>query len=202
MNDTTATVHIVDDDEALRTALARLLNAAGYRTQLHASAGDFLLHDRRRGPGCVLLDVRMPGPSGIELFDAMAARDDSLPVIFVTAHADVAMSVHAMKAGAVDFLEKPVEREPLLATVESALAKDRERRTARAMRERIDELSPRERQVLDAILEGKLNKQIAAQLGTSERTVKTQRANVMHKLGAHSMAELIQTVQATRNEQR
>jgi len=190
------TVHIVDDDESLRTALTRLLRTAGYHTHAHASAGDFLLHRRGDGPGCVLLDVRMPGPSGIELFDALAAEDGSLPVVFMTAHGDVAMGVRAMKTGAVDFLEKPVEKEALFAAIEAALARDREQRVARAVRERIEALTPRERRVLDEVVDGKLNKQIAALLGTSERTVKTQRASVMQKLGVRTIAELIHTVDA------
>jgi FixJ family two-component response regulator len=195
VTDSHTTVHIVDDDESLRTALARLLRSAGHRTHLYASAGDFLLHQpRSTGPGCVLLDVSMPGPSGLDLFEAISAREDALPVVFLTAHANVRMGVDAMKTGAVDFLEKPVEREPLLAAIDTALTRDREWRAARAVRERIESLTPRERIVMDAIVDGNLNKQIASKLGTSERTVKTQRASVMQKLAVDSVAELVQAV--------
>jgi FixJ family two-component response regulator len=192
---TTPTIHIVDDDESVRTATARLLNAAGYRARVYASAGDFLLQPRDDTPGCIVLDVRMPGPSGLELFDVLSNDERSLPVVFLTAHGNIATGVRAMKDGAVDFLEKPVERETLLAAIDAALGRDRERRAAREIRERIAQLSMRERQVLDGILEGKLNKQIAGTLGTAERTVKQQRANVMRKLGADSVAQLVHLVE-------
>lgn len=187
-------IHVVDDDDSLRTALLRLLDAAGFEPRGYASTGEFLLHPLPDRPGCVLLDVRMPGPSGLELQTALQRQGVGLPVVFLTGYADVASSVRAMKAGAVDFLEKPVERDALLNALKNALSRDALRRTAHnaehALRARFASLSPRERQVFDRIVAGKLNKQIAAELGIGERTVKAQRAQLMLKLGADSAAEL------------
>jgi FixJ family two-component response regulator len=187
-------IHVVDDDESLRTALLRLLTAAGFETCGYASTGEFLLHPVPDRPGCVLLDVRMPGPSGLELQAALQRQGVALPVVFMTGHADVTDSVRAMKAGAVDFLSKPVKRETLLDALQRALAVDAVRRAARReadqLRARFATLTAREREVFDLIVEGKLNKQVAAELGTSERTIKTQRAQLMVKLGADSAADL------------
>ncbi|MGZ9057895.1 MAG: response regulator transcription factor [Burkholderiaceae bacterium] len=187
-------VHVVDDDESLRTALLRLLDAAGFEARGYASTGDFLLRLPEDLPGCLVLDVRLPGPSGLELQAALQRQGVTLPIIFLTGHADVASSVRAMKAGAVDFLEKPVERDALLGAIQSALARDTLRRAAhdadQGLCARFAALSPRERQVFDQIVAGKLNKQIAAELGIGERTVKAQRAQLMLKLGADSAAEL------------
>ena len=189
-------VHLIDDDDSFRTAIARVLQLAGYAVREYQSAGDFLLEaTARRGPGCILLDLRMPGPSGLELHEALAEVDDALPVIFVSGHGDVDTSVRAMKAGAVDFLTKPVDRDRLLATVASAIARDAKRRTQsdrrRALEARYDRLLPREREVMRHIVMGKLNKQIAAALGIAERTVKAHRAQVMEKMQASSLAELV-----------
>jgi len=187
-------VHVVDDDDSLRTAVARLLNAAGLEVRAYASAGDFLLHPLPHRPGCILLDLRMPGPSGLELQRALRTLGATLPVIFFTAHADVACSVEAMKAGAVDFLMKPVEPQVLLEAVQRALERDARLRAARTdaddLLSRFALLSPREREVFDLVVAGKLNKQIADELGIAERTVKAQRAQLMIKLGAESAAEL------------
>lgn len=187
-------VHVVDDDDSLRTAVVRLLTAAGLEVRAYASAGDFLLHPLPKGPGCILLDLRMPGPSGLELQRALRDRDGTLPVIFFTAHADVACSVEAMKAGAVDFLMKPVEPQVLLDAVHRALERNALLCAARADAQdllgRFAQLSPRERDVFDLVVAGKLNKQIADELGIAERTVKAQRAQLMTKLGAESAAEL------------
>jgi FixJ family two-component response regulator len=191
---TTALIHVVDDDESLRTALLRLLEVAGFEARGYASTGEFLLHPQPDRPGCLLLDVRMPGPSGLDLQEALQRQGVSLPIVFLTGHADVTSSVRAMKAGAVDFLEKPVERGTLLAALRRALARDAIERAARdeagRLRARFAALTPREREVFDRIVAGKLNKQIADELGTSERTVKAQRAQLMLKLGANSAAEL------------
>lgn len=187
-------IHVVDDDESLRTALLRLLAAAGYEARGYASTGDFLLHPLPDRPGCLLLDVRLPGPSGLELQAALKRQGVALPVVFLTGHADVASSVRAMKAGAVDFLEKPVERGTLLDALQRALARDAQLRAARdaadRLRARFALLTPRERAVFDRVVAGRLNKQIADELGIAERTVKLQRAQVMAKLGAGSAAEL------------
>lgn len=187
-------IHVVDDDDSLREALLDLLGAAGLEARGHASTGDFLLHPLPGRPGCVLLDVRMPGPSGLDLQAAMQRQGVTLPVVFLTGHADVPTSVRAMKAGAVDFLEKPVARETLLDAVQRALAIDLEQRAARAEVQRqaahLAVLTTRELEVFDRVVAGKLNKQIAAELGVSLRTVKAYRAHLMEKLGVATAAEL------------
>jgi FixJ family two-component response regulator len=191
---TTPLIHVVDDDEGLRTALLRLLGAAGFEARGYASTGDFLLHPHPDRPGCVLLDVRMPGPSGLELQEALQRMDVTLPIVFLTGHADVASSVRAMKAGAVDFLAKPVERDTLLGAIRRALSRDTLQRAGRddadRLRSRFASLTVSERKVFDRIVDGRLNKQIADEMGIAERTVKLQRAHVMAKLGAGSAAEL------------
>jgi FixJ family two-component response regulator len=187
-------IHVVDDDESLRTAVLRLLSAAGFEACGYASTGDFLLHPLPDRPGCLLLDVRMPGPSGLDLQAALKQQGIMLPVIFLTGHADVSSSVRAMKAGAVDFLTKPVKRDILLDALRRALELDVLLRAARdeadRLRAHFASLTPREREVFDLIIAGRLNKQIAEVLGIAERTVKLQRAQVMTKLGAGSAAEL------------
>ena len=187
-------IHVVDDDASLRTALLRLLGAAGFEARGYASTGDFLLRPSPDGPGCLLLDIRLPGPSGLDLQAALKEKGVALPVVFMTGHADVASSVRAMKAGAVDFLTKPVEPATLLEALRRALARDAAQRAARdeavTLRARFASLTPREREVFERIVAGRLNKQIAGDLGIAERTVKAERAQVMAKLGAGSAAEL------------
>ena len=194
MTTPTPLIHVVDDDESLRTALLRLLDAAGFKARGYASVGDFLLQPPPDDPGCVLLDVQMPGPSGLDLQAALLRQGNPLPVVFLTGHADVAASVQAMKAGAVDFLTKPVQREVLFDALQRALARDAAERAARAqagqLREAFAALTPREQAVFDRLVAGQLNKQIADALGIAERTVKMQRAQLMTKLGASSAAEL------------
>jgi len=188
-------IHVVDDDESLRTAVTRLLRAAGYEVRSYPSAGEFLLASPTNTPGCVILDVRMPGPSGLDLQDAFRPHNDLLPIIFLTGHGDIPMSVRAIKAGAVDFFTKPVPRQVLLKAVANALARDRERRKARdqdgCLRVCLETLTPRERAVFTLVVAGKANKQIATELGTSERTVKAHRAQVMEKMQVTSLAELV-----------
>ena len=195
-------IHIVDDDESLRTALRRLLNAAGFEVCGHASTGDFLLHPLPDCPGCILLDLRLPGPSGLELQTALQRQGVALPVVFLTGHADVVSSVRAMKAGAIDFLEKPVQRDALLDALKRALARDALQRQARDavdnMRARFATLTAREREIFDRIVAGNLNKQIAEALGIAERTVKAQRAQIMAKLGVGSALELGQLAERLR----
>ena len=187
-------IRVVDDDESLRSSLLRLLEAAGHEAQGFGSTGEFLLRSSPDRPGCVLLDVRLPGPSGLDLQAALPDKGIALPVVFMTGHPDVASSVRAMKAGAIDFLEKPIERQALFDALQRALARDArqraERGEAEALRKRFSQLSEREHEVLHRIVAGKLNKQIADELGIAERTVKAQRAQVMEKLGANSAAEL------------
>jgi FixJ family two-component response regulator len=189
-------VHVIDDDDSLRKAVTRLLHAAGYDVRAYASAGDFALASREKNKrGCVLLDVRMPGPSGLELQEALAREDEPLPVIFLTGHGDVPTSVRAMKAGAVDFLTKPIKRDVLLNAVRAALARDVRLHTSREqlrdIRMRFAKLTPREREVFDLVVAGRLNKQIAVELGMAERTVKAHRGQVMAKMQVTSVAELV-----------
>jgi FixJ family two-component response regulator len=188
-------VYVVDDDEPLRTAVTRMLKSAGHRVQTFGSAAEFLL--AREGPlrGCIVLDVRMPGSNGFELQAGLCRQAESLPVIFLTGHGDIPMSVRAIKAGAFDFLTKPVPRATLLSAVDSALALDQERwskqECQRAMEDRLASLTPSELAVYRRVVVGQPNKQIAAELGSSERTVKAHRARVMEKMGARSIAELV-----------
>jgi FixJ family two-component response regulator len=195
-------VHVVDDDESLRSALARMLRAQGYEVRTYGSAGDFLLTPPAAGPGCLVLDVRMPGPSGLDLQQALERRAEALPIIFVSGHADVPSSVRAMKAGAVDFLTKPVVPEVLLQAVATALERDRAARSARdavaGAKARYAALTERERAVFERAVAGRLNKQIAADLGIAESTVKAHRGQVMEKMGAGSIAELVQTADLLR----
>jgi FixJ family two-component response regulator len=196
-------VHIVDDDEAMRVGIARLLRAEGYEVRLHESAGHFLLTPPHHGPGCVILDLQMPGPSGLELQEAMSNRGDSLPVIFLSGHGDIRQSVHAIQRGAVDFLTKPVDADELLRVVEKALAHQRESAAAareqRELAARYAKLTPREREILDHLVAGDANKRIAAAMGASERTIKRDRARLMAKLGATSLAELVLTAARLRS---
>lgn len=189
-------VHVVDDDDSLRKAVTRLLRATGYDVRDYASAGDFALATRERNRrGCVLLDVRMPGPSGLDLQEALAQEEEPLPIIFLTGHGDVPTSVRAMKAGAVDFLTKPIKRDVLLSAVRTALARDLRSHTSREqlreLRTRFAKLTPREREVFELVVTGRLNKQIAAELGMAERTVKAHRGQVMMKMQVTSLAELV-----------
>ena len=193
-------VYIVDDDDALRDSLAWLLDSAGYASESFASAEDFLgVYDEAMA-GCLLLDVRMPGMSGLELYEELCSRHATLPVVFITGHGDVPMAVAALKRGAADFIEKPFNDEAMLRLVEQCLANEREHRSRRRqdaeVARRFDQLTQREREVLDLIIAGKLNKQIADVLGISIKTVEVHRARVMEKMGAHSLAELVQHVVA------
>ncbi|WP_284316795.1 response regulator transcription factor [Labrys miyagiensis] len=187
-------VHIVDDDEAFRTSLLRLLRGHDFDVKTYASTGDFLLHRPSDRYGCILLDIRLPGPSGIELHAVLREQGVYLPVIFITGHAEVDTCVAAMKAGAVDYLEKPIEPEAILNAIGRALDRDGRERALRGARDALQStfssLSQRERQIFDLIIAGRLNKQIADDLGIAERTVKAQRASLMEKLGVKSAAGL------------
>jgi len=191
---TTPLIHVVDDDLSMRTALLRLLDAAGFEARGYSSTGEFLLQPLPDRPGCLLLDLRLPGPSGLELQEALLQKKIILPIVFLTGHGNVDSSVRAMKAGAVDFLTKPVQRDILLDAVGRALARYA---TQRAAQEETDQLhvrfvslTERQREVFDRIVAGKLNKQIADELGIAERTVKREREQVMTKLDANSAADL------------
>jgi len=199
MTPPTPIVHVVDDDDSLRTAVTRLLRAAGHEVRAYPSAGEFLLAQPAGAPGCVVLDVQMPGPSGLDLQEAFARLDGALPIIFLTGHGDIPMSVRAMKAGAVDFLTKPVQRQALLDAVRVAVDRDRSRREEQKemadLKRRFDSLTSREQEVISLVVVGMLNKQIAAQLGTAESTVKVQRSRAMEKMHAASLAELIKMIE-------
>jgi FixJ family two-component response regulator len=195
-------IHLIDDDEEFRKAVSRLLRIAGYEVETYASAGDFLLAPQRDRPGCILLDIQMPGPSGLDLQKALTMQPQGPPIIFLTGHGDIPASVRAMKEGAIDFLTKPVEREALLNAIQSALEKDAQNRRIRDQlrdwRACYEALTGREREVFEGVVAGKLNKQIAAELGTAERTVKAHRAHVMQKLKVRSVAELVHLAEQLR----
>jgi FixJ family two-component response regulator len=187
-------VFVVDDEDSIRKALWRLLRSAGFEVAAFASAAEFLRVLDADPAGCAVLDVSMPGLDGLSLQEMLAARGCELPVLFLTGHGDIPKSVRAMRGGAVDFLEKPVDEAVLLAAVRRAIERDRAGRAARLQladaRERLATLSPREREVLQGVVAGSLNKQIAGQLGISEKTVKVHRGRVMEKMGVASVAEL------------
>jgi FixJ family two-component response regulator len=192
----TRTVFIVDDAREVRTALSRVLGAAGYEVRAFESAERFLEDQEGEAPGCLLLDICMPGMSGLDVQRTLAGTKRGRPIVFLTGHGDIQTSVHAMKVGAVDFLTKPIDTTRLFAAVEQALKVDeaarRERGICRAIEERLNSLTPRERQVMEQVISGRLNKQIAAQLGIGEKTVKVHRARVMSKMEVRSVAELVQ----------
>jgi FixJ family two-component response regulator len=189
------TVHLVDDDEALRRATVRLLSSCGFEVRAFGSADEFLQAYDPSAPGCLLLDMRMPGRSGIELQEHLIERGCVPQTVFLTGHGDVPTSVRAMKSGAIDFLEKPVQEEALVAALERAIARDEEDRRARAdlsvLKTRYESLTSREREVLVEIVAGQLNKQAARSLGIAERTVKLHRSRVLEKMRAPSLAELV-----------
>jgi RNA polymerase sigma factor (sigma-70 family) len=193
-------VYVVDDDASFRTAIERRLRIAGYEVETYSSAQ--LLLDRvpaAERPGCILLDMRMPGLSGLELQSRLIELGSILPIVFVTGHADIPATVRAIKAGAEDFLTKPASSEQLIAAIERALARYEIQRSQRSRLDSIvahlARLTPRERQVFDLIVRGKINKQIATELGTTERTVKAHRHEVMEKMQVHSLAELVSSAE-------
>jgi len=197
-----ACISVVDDDALVLRSLGRLLRSAGFTVRTYPSPQAFLAQGADDAPGCVVLDLSMPGLSGLELQQALAASPDARPVVFISGRGDVPSSVAAMKAGAVDFLVKPFEERALLAAVHCAVEKDRAARRAREessqIARRVAALTPREREVLARVVDGKLNKQIAAELGTAEKTVKVHRARMMRKMGVDSLAGLVRAWTAIR----
>ena len=194
-----AIVFVVDDDPSVRRSTERLLRTAGFKVQTHSSAREFLDAHRPEGPACLVLDVRMPGLSGMDLQSELAQLRIHIPIIFITAHGDIPMSVRAMKAGAVEFLTKPFRGRSLVDAVHAAIERDRsahkERSETQELRERYEQLTPREREVMPLIASGMLNKQVAGELATTERTIKFHRAHIMQKMKAQSLAELVRMVE-------
>lgn len=195
MTEAAITVFAVDDDPSVRTGLGRLLRSAGFKAEVFATARAFLGAYRPDVTGCLILDLAMPELDGLELQQQLAERGGALPIIFLTGHGDIPTSVRAMKLGAADFLTKPVDDRALLAAVEQAIHRSnilqQQRREVADIERRLATLTPREREVLEHLLTGKLNKQIAAALGTVEKTIKVHRARVMHKMRAPSLAALV-----------
>jgi FixJ family two-component response regulator len=199
-------VFVIDDDRMIRDGLQSLIKSVGLRVETFASAQDFLGAKRPDAPACLVLDVRMPGLSGLDLQLKLRDGGIPIPIIFITGHGDIPMSVRAMKEGAHEFLTKPVRGQDLLDAVHKAIASDRslrqERQESRGIRERFDSLTPREKEVLNLVVAGLLNKQIADQLGMSELTVKTHRAHVMEKTQAESLAHLVRMSERLKNAPR
>jgi FixJ family two-component response regulator len=195
MTEAQAVVFVVDDDEGMRQSLKNLVGSVGLRVEAFASAQEFLRSKVIDVPGCLVLDVRLPGLSGLDLQKRIADAGIAIPIIFITGHGDIPMTVRAMKAGAVEFLTKPFRDQDLLDAIQQALERDRIAREQRAeieeLRGRLDSLTPREREVMGLVVAGLLNKQIAGELGTSETTIKIHRHQVMEKMGAGSLAELV-----------
>jgi FixJ family two-component response regulator len=195
MSESEAVVFVVDDDASVRTSTERLVRSIGFRVQTFVSAREFLDGARSDGPACLVLDIQLPGPSGLDLQRELGRAGIHMPIIFVTGHADVPTTVRAMKAGAVEFLTKPYRRQALIDAVRGAIERDRvarrERSAATVLRERYEHLTPREREVMTFVVAGLLNKQIAAELDTTERTIKFHRAHIMEKMAAASLPELV-----------
>lgn len=195
MNSASEIVYVVDDDASVRKAIKRLIKSVGFNVMTFNSAQDFLKFDPEDETACLVLDIRMPGISGIELQEMFNQKNIQIPIIFISGHGNIAMSVETMKAGAVDFLEKPFEDQKLIDAIHNALERSRKYRVKmveiRQIREQIRSLTPREYDVFKLVVDGLLNKQIASELGISEKTVKVHRARVMQKMNADSLADLV-----------
>ncbi len=195
MTEQSPIVFVVDDDASIRDALRSLIRSVGLRVELFGSPREFLQGNRPDAPSCLVLDVRLPGKSGLDLQRELADANVHIPIVFITGHGDIPMSVRAMKAGAVEFLTKPFRDQDLLDAIQAGIERDRARRQQEAevatLRQRLESLTPREREVLPLVVSGLLNKQVAAEIGTTEATVKVHRSQLMRKLGASSLADLV-----------
>ena len=195
MNEQRAVVAVIDDDESVREALQGLLESVALKVELFGSVDDFLRTSNYHAPNCIVLDVRLPGPSGLDLQAQLAGANSPTPIVFITAHGDIRMSVRAMKAGAIEFLAKPLEEQELLDAVRNGIERDRVRRAEEQaiaeLRTRFASLTPREKEVMALLAAGRLNKQIAGQMGTSEMTARVHRNQIMHKMRAQSLADLV-----------
>ncbi len=195
MSERSPTVFVVDDDPSVRRSIKRLIGSVSLQVELFGSAREFLLSKRPDAPGCLVLDIRLPGISGLDFQRELAEADIHIPIIFITAHGDIPMTVRAMKAGAVEFLTKPFREQDLLDAIQVALERDRARQQSEAeiatLRDRFESLTRREREVLPWVVSGLLSKQIADAIGTSEASVKVHRSQLMRKMGANSLADLV-----------
>lgn len=198
-----ATIFVVDDDTSVRNALKRLIRSIGFTVETFDSAQAFLEREVYDGPACLILDIRMPGTSGIELQEELAKVDFHIPIIFITGHGNIQMSVKAMKAGALDFIEKPFEDQKLIDVIHTAITRSKKDRAelseTRGLQRRVDSLTPREYEVFLLVVSGILNKQIALELGMSEKTVKVHRGRVMQKMEAASLADLVRMAERNRH---
>jgi RNA polymerase sigma factor (sigma-70 family) len=196
-------VFVVDDDPSVRRAIKRLITSVGLHVELLATAQEFLLSKRPEAPSCLILDIRLPGMSGLDFQRRLAQAGVDIPIIFITAHGDIPMTVRAMKAGAVEFFTKPFRDQDLLDAVQTALERDRARREREAeiavLQERFNSLSPREQEVITMVVSGMLNKQIASGIGITENTVKAHRSRAMEKMQAQSLADLVKMVEKLQN---
>ena len=196
--ETSSCVIVIDDDQEFRESLGRLLRSVGLQSRLFASIADFVESDPPDSPTCLVLDVRLPGQSGLDFQRELVAASATLPIVFITGYGDIPMTVQAMKAGAIEFLTKPLREQDLLEAINAGLGRDRERRendkALNALRALFDALTPRERAILIRVVEGRLNKQIAFEMGITETTVKVHRSNMMHKIKATSVPELCRLV--------
>jgi len=199
MTEPATAVLVVDDDPSVRRAIKRLVESVGLQAEMFGSAHEFLQAKRPDVPSCIVLDIRLPGTSGLDFQQELAEANIPVPIIFITAHGDVPMTVRAMKAGAIEFLTKPFRDQDLLDAIQVALEKDRARRHRETeiavLRERFESLTPREREVIAMVVAGRLNKQIAAEIGTAENTVKVHRSRAMEKMQAQSLADLVRMVE-------